>query len=144
MAGIVDPYGRIIVVTLALKLRMDIHAMVRFTVRVAALAAVAALLLQPACAAGFIEVTNPHAAAPAESGCHEPAPATPGTPPPAHVCCGGDHSPDALLTTAYITALPMVSQTWQSPIFDLSAPSPLIPAADGPSSSPPGPLVLRI
>jgi hypothetical protein len=128
----------------ALKLRMGIHAMVRFTVRVAALAAVAALLLQPACAAGFTEVTDLHATVPAESGCHEPAPATPGTPAPAHVCCGGDHSPDALLTTAYITALPMVSQTSQSPAFELSAPRLLIVVADNPSSSPPGPLVLRI
>jgi len=131
-------------VTPALKLRMGIHAMVRFTVRVAALAAVAALLLQPACAASFTEATHLHAAAPDESGCHEPAPAMPGTPAPAHICCGGDHSPDALLTTAYITALPMVSQTPQSPGFRLSAPRLLIAAADGPSSSPPGPLILRI
>jgi len=130
-------------VTPAFKLRMGIHAMVRFTVRVAALAAVAALLLQPACAAGFTEITDLHAA-PAESGCHEPAPATPGTPPPVHVCCGGDHSPDALLTTAYITALPMVSQTLHSPAFEPSAPRLLIAAADSPSSSPPGTLVLRI
>jgi hypothetical protein len=131
-------------VTPALKLSMGIHAMVRFTVRVAALAAVAALLLQPACAAGFTEGTHLHAAAPAESGCHETEPATPSTPAPVHVCCGGDHSPDALLTTAYLTALPMVSQKSQSPAFHLSAARLLIPVADGPSSSPPGPLVLRI
>ena len=130
--------------TTARKLRMGIHAMVRFTVRVAALAAAAALLLQPACTMGFTEVTHLEAAAPAESGCHEPVPATPSTPAPVHVCCGGDHSPDALLTTAYITALPQVSQTSQSLAFNLSAPRLFIAVADNPSSSPPGPLVLRI
>src|SRR5215831_9749431 len=113
---------------------MGIRSMVRFTVRVAALAAVAALLLQPACAAGIAEVPHGHAAVPAESGCHEPAPATPGTPAPVHVCCGGDYSTDALLTTAYITALPMVSQTLQSPAFRPNAARLLIPAADSPSS----------
>jgi hypothetical protein len=131
-------------VTLALKLRMGIHAMVRFTVRVAALAAVAALLLQPACAAGFTEVTHLRAAAPAESGCHDPVPTMPSTPDPGHICCGGDHSPDALLTTAYLTALPTASHTSQNPIFELTAPRLLIAAAEVPSSSPPGPLVLRI
>jgi hypothetical protein len=123
---------------------MGIHAMARFTVRVAALAAVAALLLQPACTMGFTGVTHLEAAAPAESGCHEPAPATPSTPDPGHICCGGDHFPDALLTTTYLTALPMVSQTSQSPAFDLSAPRLLIAATEIPSSSPPGPFVLRI
>jgi len=131
-------------VTPALKLRMGIHAMVRLTVRVAALAAVAALLLQPACTMGFSGITHLEAAAPAESGCHEPVPATPSTPDPGHVCCGGDHSPDALLTTAYMAALPMVSQTSQSPAFDLSAPRLLTAAAEISSSSPPGSLVLRI
>jgi hypothetical protein len=123
---------------------MGIHAMVRFTVRVAALAALAALLLQPACTMGFVEVTHLEASAPAESGCHEPVPAMPSTPAPGHICCGGDHSPDALLTTAYMTALPMVSHTSQNPVFELTAPRLLIAAAEVPPSSPPGPLVLRI
>jgi hypothetical protein len=123
---------------------MGIHAMVRFTVRVAALAAVAALLLQPACTMGFAEVTHLEASAPAESGCHEPVPAMPKTPSPGHVCCGGDHSPDALLTTVYMAALPMVSQQLQSLAFHLSAPRLFMVVADGPSSSPPGSLVLRI
>jgi len=123
---------------------MGIHAMVRFTVRVAALAALAALLLQPACTMGFVEVTHLEASAPAESGCHEPVPAMPSTPDPGHICCGGDHSPDALLTTAYMTALPTASHTSQNPVFELTAPRLLIAAADGPSSSPPGSLVLRI
>ena len=130
--------------TPALKLRMGIHAMARITVRVAALAAAAALLLQPACTMGFSGVTHLEAAAAAESGCHEPVPATPSTPDPGHICCGGDHSPDALLTTAYMAAIPMVSQTSQSPTFDLSAPRMLVAAVDISSSSPPGRFILRI
>lgn len=130
--------------TPALKLRMGIHAMARFTVRVAALAAVAALLLQPACTMGFAELTHLKASAPAESGCHEPVPATPSTPDPGHICCGGDHSPDALLTAAYMSDLPTVSQTSQSPAFDLTATVRFIAVAEIPSSSSPGPLVLRI
>ena len=123
---------------------MGIRSMVRFTVRVAAFTAVAALLLQAACTMGPAPVTHLHAAVPAESGCHEPAPATPGTPDSGHICCGGDHSRDALLTTAYMTALPKVSQTSQNAAFDLSATVRFIAAADNLSSSPPGPLVLRI
>ena len=130
--------------TPALKLRMGIHAMVRFTVRVAALAAVATLLLQAACTMGPASVTHLEAAAPAESGCHEPAPATPSTPDPEHICCGGSHSPDALLTAAYMNALPMAWQTSQSPAFALTAPRLFITASELPSLSPHGTLVLRI
>src|SRR5579859_3995211 len=123
---------------------MGIHAMVRFTARVAALAAVAALLLQAACTIGPASVTHVEAAAPGESGCHEPAPAQPNTPDPGHICCGGNHSPYALLTASYIPALPMVSQTSQSSAFDLTATVRLVSVPDRPSSSPPGPLALRI
>jgi len=129
--------------TPALKLRMGIHAMVRFTVRVAALAAVAALLLQAACTMGFAG-THLEAATPAESGCHEPVPATPSTPDPGHICCGGSHSPDALLTAVYMNALSMASQISQGPAFALTAPRLFIAAAELPSFSPPGPLALRI
>src|SRR5438445_10747651 len=122
---------------------MGIHAMVRFAVRVAALAAVAALLLQAACTMGFAG-THLEAATPAESGCHEPIPATPSTPDPGHICCGGDHSPDALLTAVYMNALPMASQTSQGPTFALTAPRLFIAASEIPSLSPPGTLVLRI
>lgn len=130
--------------TPALKLRMGIHAMVRFTVRVAALSAVAALLLQAACTMGFAGVTHLEAATPAESGCHEPVPATPSTPDPGHICCGGDHIPDALLSAANTTAVPMVSQMLRIPAFDLSSPSRLFAAAAGTSSGPPVPFALRI
>jgi len=131
-------------VTPARKLRMGIHAMIRFTVRVAALSAVAALLLQTACTMGPPSVTHLEAAAPAESGCHEPVPATPDTPGPGHVCCSGDHSPDALLTAAYMTALPGISQITQIPALEFTAPRFLITVNEIPSSSPPGPFVLRI
>jgi len=131
-------------VTPARKLRMGIHAMVRFTARVAALAAVATLLLQAACTMGPASVTHLEAAAPAESGCHEPIPATPGTPDPGHICCGGDHSPDALLTAAFMTAPPGISQTTQIPALELTAPRFLITVNEVFSSSPPGPFVLRI
>jgi hypothetical protein len=130
-------------VTPALKLRMGIHAMVRFTTRVAALAAMAALLLQSACAMDFGGVTHLVTTIPVDSGCHESAPATPNTPDPGHICCAGDHSADALLTATYINALPMVSQTSQSPIV-LTAPALFIPAPELPSLSPPGTVVLRI
>src|SRR5437868_12966445 len=122
---------------------MGIHAMIRLTVRVAALAAVAALLLQAACTMGFAG-THLEAATPAESGCHEPVPATPSTPDPGHICCGGDHSPDALLTSVYMTALPMASQTSQSSAFELTTTLRLVAASGGPSLSPPAPLSLRI
>jgi hypothetical protein len=122
---------------------MGIHAMIRFTVRVAALSAVAALLLQTACTMGPASVRL-EAAAPAESGCHEPVPATPDAPDPGHVCCSGDHSPDALLTAAYMTALPAISQITQIPALELTAPRFLITVNEILSSSPPGPFVLRI
>lgn len=123
---------------------MGIHAMVRFTVRVAVLSAVAALLLQAACTMGFAGVTHLEGAAPAESGCHEPVPATPSTPDPGHICCGGDHIPDALLSAANTTAVPMVSQMLWIPAFDLSAPRHLFTATVSSSSGPPVPLALRI
>ena len=123
---------------------MGIRSMVRFIMRVAALAAVAALLLQAACTMGFAGGTHLKAAAPAESGCHEPAPAPPSTPDPGHICCGGAHSSDALLTAAYMNAVPMASQTSQSLGFALTAAKPFIAATELPSCSPPGTFVLRI
>jgi len=120
---------------------MGIHAMARITGRVAALAAVAALLLQAACTIGFASVAHLEAAAPATSGCHEPAP---GTPDQGHVCCGGDHSPAALLSAANATALPMVSEVLQIRAFDLATPGHLFAATVSPSSGPPVPFALRI
>jgi hypothetical protein len=131
-------------VTLALKARAGIHAMARSILRVAAFVAVAALFLQPFCAMGFTPVTHLESAVPAASGCHEPVPATPNPPGPDHVCCNGDHSSDALLTAAYITALPVVSQIPQIPAFGLAIPDRLFAATVSPSSGPPVPFALRI
>jgi len=123
---------------------MGIHAMVRFTARVAALAAVAALLLQATCAMDFTPLTHLEAAAPATSGCHESAPATPTAPDPGHVCCGGNHSPDALLSAVNPTAIPIVLQILEIPAFDLATPDRLFAATVSPSSGPPVPFALRI
>ena len=123
---------------------MGIGSMVQFTARVAVFAAVAALLLQAACPMDFAGVTHLEAAAPANSGCHESAPATPSTPDPGHVCCAGNHSTDALLNAPNTTALPVVSQMLKIPAFDLTSPSRLFAATAGPSVGPPMPLALRI
>lgn len=138
------PYGRIIVVTPALKVRAGIHAMARSILRVAAFAAVGALFLQFFCAMGFAPVTHLEAAAPVGSGCHESVPATPSMPDQGHVCCDGNYSSDALLTAAYITAMPMVSQILHIPAFGLATPDRLFAATVGPSSGPPVPFALRI
>jgi hypothetical protein len=129
-------------VTPALKLRVAIHAMARFTFRVAALAAVAALLLQASCTMGFAPVKHLEFNAPAGSGCHEPA--EPSTPDSGHICCGGDHSPDALLSAANTASIPMVAQVLKIRAFDLATPSRVFAAAVSPSSGPPVPFALRI
>jgi hypothetical protein len=95
---------------------MGIRSMVQFTVRVAAFAAVAALLLQISCMAGLPAVTTVQGETHGDPGCHESAPPTPNTPDSSHICCSGDHSPDALLT-AVITPVPLVSDP---DVLDLS------------------------
>jgi hypothetical protein len=84
---------------------MGIGSMVQFTVRVAAFVAVAALLLQVSCM-----VVPP--AVPIETaggfGCHESVPPTPTAPDSSHICCSGDHSPDALLS-ANVTPAPLIA-----------------------------------
>ncbi|HEX3587029.1 MAG TPA: hypothetical protein VH024_13600 [Candidatus Angelobacter sp.] len=85
---------------------MGIRSMVQFTVRVAAFAAVAALLLQVFCMVGPPAVTNAQLETHSDSGCHESAPPAPNTPDSSHSCCIGDH-PDALLS-AFATPAPLV------------------------------------
>src|SRR5689334_1650689 len=87
---------------------MGIHSMVQSTVRVAAFAAVAALLLQVSCLASPPAVSTVQVETQGDSGCHESAPSTPNTPDSSHICCSGDHSPDALLS-AVVTPAPMVA-----------------------------------
>ena len=86
---------------------MGIRSMVQFTVRVAAFAAVAALLLQVSCTVAPPASANAQIGAHDDSGCHEPAPSTPNTPDSSHGCCSGDHSADALLSTI-VTPSPLV------------------------------------
>jgi len=88
------------------ELRMGIRSMVQFTVRVAAFAAVAALLLQVSCTVGLQEVAHVQLETHSDSGCHESAPPMPNTPDSSHICCSGDHSPDALLS-AVVTSAPL-------------------------------------
>jgi hypothetical protein len=90
------------------ELRMGIRSMVQFTVRVAAFAAVAALLLQVSCTVGLQEVAHVQLETHSDSGCHESAPPMPNTPDSSHICCSGDHSPDALLSTV-VTPPPLAS-----------------------------------
>src|SRR6478736_5505196 len=87
---------------------MGIRSMVQFTVRVAAFAAVAALLLQISCMAGLPAVTTVQGETHGDAGCHESAPPTPNTPDSSHICCSGDHSPDALLSDI-VTPVPIAS-----------------------------------
>jgi hypothetical protein len=72
--------------------------------RVAAFAAVAALLLQVSCLASLPAVSTVQVETHGDSGCHESAPPTPDTPDPSHICCSGDHSPDALLSAVVTPA----------------------------------------
>jgi len=82
--------------------------MVQFVVRVAAFAAVAALLLQISCTIGQPKSADLQLETQNDSGCHEHAPPAPNTPDSSHICCSGDHSPDALLS-AFVTPAPLIS-----------------------------------
>jgi len=123
---------------------MGIHSMVQSTVRVAAFAAVAALLLQVSCLASPPAVSTVQVETHGDSGCHESAPSTPNTPDSSHICCSGDHSPDALLS-AIIAPVPLTSDIGASHLT-LPLPSLAIACIDFPASfSPPhGAFALRI
>src|SRR5579864_1285071 len=123
---------------------MGIRSMVQFTVRVAAFAAVAALLLQVSCTVGLPTATNVQLETHNDSECHEPAPPARNTPDSSHICCSGHHSPDALLNSV-VTHSPLVSHgraVEQTSPLRFCAPS----STDFHASfSPPhGPLALRI
>ena len=85
---------------------MGIRSMVQFAVRVAAFAAVLALLLQISCISGVTAITTTQTETNNDSGCHESAPPTQNVPDSSHVCCSGDHSPDVLLS-AFVTPAPL-------------------------------------
>jgi hypothetical protein len=118
--------------------------MVRLTGRVAVFVAVAALLFQASCTIALSSITNEEAASNADAGCHDSAPATPRTPGSGHICCSGEHSPEALLSAA-ITPAPLTAVGLVRNLFFAASVRPNL-AADVASSAsgPPRLLTLRI
>ena len=86
---------------------MGFNSMVQQIARVVAFAAIACLSLQVACTIGVPQLTSAPSEAHGNSGCHESAPSTPPAPGSSHICCSGDHSPDALLS-APVAPAPLV------------------------------------
>src|SRR5579864_4764779 len=123
---------------------MGIHSMVQFAGRVVAFAAVTALLLQASCMPSLPAVSTVQVETHGDSGCHESAPPTPNIPDSSHICCSGDHSPDALLS-ATVAPVPLISDV-VAPHLTSPLPSLAIVSIDFPASfSPPhGLLALRI
>jgi len=87
---------------------MGIGSMVRLTGRVAVFVAVAALLFQASCTVALTSIANVEPAFNPGTGCHDSAPDTPKTPDSGHICCSGEHSPEALLSAA-ITPPPLTA-----------------------------------
>ena len=123
---------------------MGIRSMVQSMVRVAAFAAVAALLLQVSCLASLPAVSTVQVETHGDSGCHESAPPTQNAPDPSHVCCSGDHSPDVLLSASVMSVPLALEETSLS--LNSALPSFAPASIHFPSSvSPPHrPLSLRI
>ena len=123
---------------------MGIRSMVQFAVRVAAFIAVGALLLQASCTVATSAPTNAQTGTQSDSGCHESVPPTQNAPDSNHICCGGDHSIDALLSATATSAPLALHETFLS--LNSALPSFAIVSAHFPSSvSPPHrPLSLRI
>jgi hypothetical protein len=86
---------------------MRFSSMIQQIARVAAFAAIACLSLQAACTIGLPPLTSGQLESHGDSSCHESAPTLPNAPDPGHICCSGDHSPDALLSTS-VTTVPLV------------------------------------
>lgn len=123
---------------------MGIRSMVQFAVKVAAFAAVLALLLQISCMSGVTAVTTAQPGTQSDSGCHEHAPA-PKAPDSNHICCNGDHSPDALLS-AFVMPAPLISDVGSSELTSASRSfATSSTPTDFPAFSPPhGLITLRI
>jgi hypothetical protein len=123
---------------------MGIRSMVQFAVRVAAFIAVLALLLQISCMSGVTAIMTTQVETHGDSGCHEHAP-TPKAPDSSHICCSGDHSPDALLS-AFVTPAPLISDVGASDLTSaLRSFATSSTSSDFPAFSPPhGLLALRI
>lgn len=86
---------------------MVFGSIIRFCGRAAVFAALAALLWQASCTLGLTALAKAEVAAPAGSGCHDSAPATPNVPSSGQKCCNGEHSPDALLNPASTAPAPL-------------------------------------
>jgi hypothetical protein len=122
---------------------MGFSAMVQRSMRVAAFAAIGALLFQVACTIGSPAFATVQIDEPGGFGCHESSPARPDTPDSKHICCSGDHSPDAILSAAVPVPPPVFAEVLSMPIFVLNA---FVPATEAsiPFSHPPGAIALRI
>ena len=113
---------------------MVLGPILRYSGRVAMLAAVVALLLHASCTIGI----GPPAA-PSDAGCHESGPASPN---PEQKCCDGDHSPEALLSaTVAVAAPPAAMEIAGDPLI---ANVPQHPAAEVISPAPGPPLLLAL
>ena len=123
---------------------MGIRSMVQFAVRVAAFTAVGALLLHASCTVATSAPANAQTGTQSDSGCHESTPPAPNTPNSNHICCGGDHSIDALLSATATSAPLAVDEAFLT--LNSALPPFAIVSAQFPSSlSPPHrPLSLRI
>ncbi|HZI56479.1 MAG TPA: hypothetical protein VFF39_06870 [Verrucomicrobiae bacterium] len=123
---------------------MGIGSMVRLTGRVAVFVAVAALLLQASCTIAPAPIANADVASNIDAGCHDSTPATPRAPDPGHICCSGEHSPEALLSSA-VTPAPLTAVGLVRNLFFAASVRPNLASNAAPSTpGPPRLLTLRI
>lgn len=118
--------------------------MFRLAVKVAALVAITALLLQSACAIGpGFTMTASETTPSQHSGCHEAAPVAPHAPDSRKICCSGKHSPEAIVSAVPVVAPLVLTDFIADPPFKANT---LQRATDilSTPAGPPVPLVLRI
>lgn len=123
---------------------MGIGSMVRWTGRVAVFAAMAAFLFQTSCTIGPASTANVETALTSDSGCHGSVPTTPSAPNSGHICCNGEHAPEALLCAAVVPAPLAAVGLVRNWLFELRVGLPYAAEIAPPASGPPGPLALRI
>jgi hypothetical protein len=123
---------------------MGISTMVRFTGKVAVFAAMAALLLHASCTISLSQLGIAEAIPMDDAGCHHSLPVQPDAPNSGQMCCNGQHSLEALLTTVPIAPAPLATTELVHGLLDTSLRSTHAAEIAIPSSDPPGPLVLRI
>lgn len=106
--------------------------------------ALAAFLWQASCTIGLTALARAEVAAPADSGCHDSAPATPYAPSSGQKCCNGEHSPDALIAAAPVTPAPFAAVELADGPFDPGIPLHYAVEIVTPSYGPPLLHALRI